>query len=752
MAHFGVVLFVGLAIWGTGYYFITAYIHTGEARHLEFMGNTLKSRVLDGLVQKKSRLQRIVDGRELDAFSEKYDVLILSQYLTRFSKDFPVLSYVNLNGDEVRAVNGIIYEGKSNIRDSAVFKEIQSEPHKIIVSYEQNNIDLGIPVVTLAIGKYSISGDKAIGLIKGSVPLAGIAGSLAETEIEKSGFALLLDERKTVIYPGNKPETMGKAIGNSTSASKSPNIKPVPFKKGVTRGFILGVDSVSTLVPIEEFGWSVMVVMPVAAFNAGADKIKYATAGVLIIVLAVSGVIFTLITRNITNNITMPLKRFISFTDMIANGNYDQITGITSKDEVGVLASSFNHMLTELQKSRDDLTIAKEYTGKIIETIASAVIVLTEDAEIIKANKSVQKMLSMSEEELLRKRIDAIFESDTVAEILYNEIMKHGYVKDVEVVLMARYGVKVPVIFSASVIYGSDGNTIEQIVCSAQNITQLKRMQKVRDMHLNELETANKYLKESRAQLVQSEKLASLGQMLAGVAHEINTPVGIGITLSSTIAKDTEAVKAAFDDESLRKGRLREYIEDVADASSLILKSLSRTADLIKSFKMVSADQITQERRRFRIREYIEEILLSLQPNIKRRHHKIELICDAYVEVDSYPGAIAQIISNLLMNSLMHAYDPGTKGTITIQLSVNQDDIVIEYKDDGKGMPKENISRIYDPFFTTMRGSGGTGLGLHIVHNIVTQTLGGSIECQSELKKGTAFIINFPVMKEEAAA
>ncbi|MBF0457908.1 MAG: PAS domain-containing protein [Nitrospirae bacterium] len=752
MAHFGVVLFVGLAIWGSGYYFVSSYVNTGQARHLEFMGNALKARVLDAVAEKKSRLQRILDGRALDAFTEKYDVLILSQYLTRFSKDFPVLSYVNLNGDEVRAVNGIIYEGKSNIGDSAVFKEIQAGPHKIIVSYEQNNIDLGVPVVTFAIGKYSVSGDKAIGLIKGSVPLAGIAGSLSETEGENAGFALLLDDRKTVIYPGNKPGTMGKSVGNSISSSKGPNVKPAPLKKGVTRGLILGVDSVSALVPIEEFKWSVMVVIPFAEFHAGADKIKYATAGVLILVVAVSGVIFTLITRNITNNITNLLKRFISFTDMIAKGNYDQITRITSKDEVGVLACSFNHMLTELQKSRDDLTVAEEYPDKIIDTIASAVMVLTEDAEILKVNKSVQKMLGMSGKELLGKRMDAIFESDTIAEILYNEIMKHGYVKDVEVVLLAKYGIKVPVIFSASVIYGNDGNTIEQIVCSAQNITQLKRMQKVRDMHLQELETANKYLKESRAQLVQSEKLASLGQMLAGVAHEVNTPVGIGITLSSTIAKDTEAVKAAFDDETLRKGRLREYIEDVADGSSLIFRSLSRTAELIKSFKIVSADQITQERRRFRLREYIEEVLLSLQPNIKRRHHKVELICDEDAELDSYPGAIAQIISNLLMNSLMHAYDTGTKGTITIALCVNQDDIVIEYKDDGKGIPQENIARIYDPFFTTMRGSGGTGMGLHIVHNIVTQTLGGNIECRSELKKGTAFIINFPVMKEEAAA
>lgn len=749
ISHFGIVLFVGLAIGGCGYYFISTHINTDEKKSLEFLSNTLKSRVLGAAAQKKSMLQhiseKILDGGSLDVYTDKYGEYVLTQYLPKFSKEFPVLSYVNMKGDEVRAVNGIVFSGKSEITGGSIFKELISEPNKVIVSYEQNDIDLGIPAVTFAMAKFS--GDKPIGIIRGSVPISTIASVLSETEIEKSGFTLLLDDRKTVIYAGRRPDITGQSI-DDPNTSKT----PVQLKRGINRALLLGVDSIAVLVMLDDFRWSLMIVIPYAEFSADVNNIKYATAGVMILVLALSGVIFTFITRHITNNITNPLKRFTAFTAMIAKGDFTQITDIKSKDEVGVLAESFNHMLMELQKTRDDLIIAKEYTDNIIETIASAVIVLTEDAEIIKVNKSVNKMLGRTEEELLNKRIDEIFESDTIAEILYNEIMRNGYVKDVEVVLMAKYGVKVPVIFSASVIYGSDGNTIDEIVCSAQNITQLRRMQKVRDMHLKELETANKHLKESRTQLVQAEKLASLGQMLAGVAHEINTPVGIGITLSSTITNETEAIKAAINDRSLRVEQLQEYIDDINKSSSIIFKSLMRTAELVKSFKMVSADQITQERRVFRLKGYIEEILLSLQPKVKRSQHNIEVICEEYLELDSYPGAIAQIITNLLMNSLMHAYDKGAKGTITIKAAIYKGDIVIQYKDDGKGMPQENIRKIYDPFFTTMRGSGGTGLGLHIVHNIVTQTLGGTIECQSELNKGTTFTISFPIMKKEAAA
>ncbi len=491
-------------------------------------------------------------------------------------------------------------------------------------------------------------------------------------------------------------------------------------------------------------GGSYYVISTDPKFTSELAKIKYITISILIIVLAVSGIIFALITRNITNNITNPLKRFIAFTVTIANGDYSQVPDIKSRDEVGILAKSFNHMLIELKQSREDLNMAKEYADNIIETIANAVIVLSEDGTIVKVNKSVYNLLGLEEEDLLNKHIAVIFDNKTHANVLYNELMKSGHVKNVEVIFSACFGVKIPVIFSASVNYGSDG-TIDSIVCSAQDITQLKRMHKVRDMHLEELAETNQNLKQSQAQLVQAEKLASLGQMLAGVAHEINTPVGIGITLSSTMAKATEDITAAFDDMSLRKEQLKEYIDEMNQCSSLILKSLLRTADLINSFKQVSTDQITQKKRTFRMREYIEEILLSLQPNLKKYQHNIELICSPKLELDSYPGAMAQIITNLLMNSVMHAYGPGDKGNIVIEVKANEYEVVLTYRDDGKGMPQENLERIYDPFFTTMRGAGGTGLGLHIVHNIVTQTLGGQIVCESALRKGTTFTIKFPM-------
>ncbi|MCG6553073.1 MAG: ATP-binding protein [Candidatus Magnetominusculus sp. LBB02] len=251
-------------------------------------------------------------------------------------------------------------------------------------------------------------------------------------------------------------------------------------------------------------------------------------------------------------------------------------------------------------------------------------------------------------------------------------------------------------------------------------------------------------LKHSQQELILSAKMASLGQLVAGVAHEINTPVGIAFTLSSNILKKSETIVSAFNDKSLSKSQLEDYINDVEQNGQLIYRNLQRTADLIRSFKMVAADQVTQERRTFRVKEYIEEILFTLQPKLKHYQLNIELTCSD-ITLDSYPGAFAQIITNLIMNSLMHAYEPAGKGNISIKAVEIEGEIIIEYRDDGKGISQENLMRVFDPFFTTKRGAGGTGLGLHIVFNIVTHTLGGHAECKSTEGEGAAFIIKFPV-------
>ena len=263
-----------------------------------------------------------------------------------------------------------------------------------------------------------------------------------------------------------------------------------------------------------------------------------------------------------------------------------------------------------------------------------------------------------------------------------------------------------------------------------------------------ELTKANKELKQSQEQLVQSEKMASLGQLVAGIAHEINTPIGVGVTTSTHFLEMTRNIMSSFENNKMTRSALNEYFITANQSCELIFKNLKRTSELIKSFKMVSADQASHEKRRFNIKAYLHDIIASLSPELKKTKLEVLVNCDDFLEIDSYPGAFAQIFTNFIINSFNHAYDEKVKiGTIKIEVFlVSKGNIVmIKYSDNGKGISEKNMKKIFDPFFTTNRSNGGTGLGLHVVYNIVTQTLNGVISCDSVINKGTTFNVEIPI-------
>lgn len=252
-------------------------------------------------------------------------------------------------------------------------------------------------------------------------------------------------------------------------------------------------------------------------------------------------------------------------------------------------------------------------------------------------------------------------------------------------------------------------------------------------------------LKATQRQLVEAEKMASLGGLVAGVAHEINTPVGVGVTAASLLEEKTATFRNLYENGQMKRSDLEKYLDLAGQTSQMVLSNLHRAAELIQSFKQVAVDQSSEERREFRVKAYLEEVLLSLRPKLKRTHHTIEINGDDNLTLDSYPGVFAQIVTNLVMNSLIHAYGPEDQGQLTFDFKQANGCFIFEYADNGRGIPKENLGKIFDPFFTTKREQGGSGLGLHIVYNLVTQKLGGTIRCESELGVGTTFIIEAPV-------
>ncbi len=259
-------------------------------------------------------------------------------------------------------------------------------------------------------------------------------------------------------------------------------------------------------------------------------------------------------------------------------------------------------------------------------------------------------------------------------------------------------------------------------------------------------------LKATQKKLVESEKMAALGSLVAGVAHEINTPVGTSITAASILADETQGFCQVLQNGKLKRSVLQNYLDTVQESSELILSNLQRAGELVQSFKQVAVDQAHLDKRTLNVKEYLEEVLISLEPQLKQTSHTLTIEGDETVTIDTYPGAISQVITNLVMNSISHGYQPKQNGQLHLQVDRVEEQLMITYHDDGCGIAQDHLGQIFEPFFTTARARGGSGLGLHIVYNLVTQKLLGQIEVNSQIGKGTEFIITLPIACSRSVA
>lgn len=269
-----------------------------------------------------------------------------------------------------------------------------------------------------------------------------------------------------------------------------------------------------------------------------------------------------------------------------------------------------------------------------------------------------------------------------------------------------------------------------------------ERTQNLQDA-IDELHTTLENLQNTQSRLIESEKLSSLGSMVAGVAHEINTPIGLCITTHSFIKDMFRDMNEKFESGNISKQNFTDFMHGMEESVDILSKNLERAAKLVKSFKHVSEDQAGEALRRFNLKDYLQEILSTLNPKLRMTKHTVNIRCSDDIDIDGYPGALSQVITNLVMNSLVHGFEDLAEGTITVEIEALKDHIEILYTDNGKGLNEEAYMRIFEPFYTTKRGLGGTGLGMHLVYNLVNQTLQGNIELH-QASQGCAFMITIP--------
>ncbi len=398
-----------------------------------------------------------------------------------------------------------------------------------------------------------------------------------------------------------------------------------------------------------------------------------------------------------------------------------------------------------------ELDRQRAFIETILETADTLIFVVDNHGRFVRFNQACERLTGYTFDEL---RGQPIWESVVTPERRLEVRRKHENVispdqlaTHIEVEWRAKDGRRRLLSWRNAMITDAQGR-LEYMIGTGIDITERKRAEQALIVANESLKMSLENLRQTQSQLVQAEKMASLGGLVAGISHEINTPLGIGVTSATAMQEELYNLQREFESGSMKRSTLERYIAHAVNGTDILVRNLMRAAELIRSFKQVAVDQSSDERRLVDLAQYIDEVVLSLQPRFKGSRIQVVNHSPSGLLINTYPGAIYQILSNLLINALIHAYEPDQDGVIRLEGRLAGGLVEIDCADDGKGIPPEIQDRIFDPFFTTRRGSGGSGLGLHIVFNLVVSSLNGSIRLVKDVGKGTTFRISFPLITE----
>ena len=400
---------------------------------------------------------------------------------------------------------------------------------------------------------------------------------------------------------------------------------------------------------------------------------------------------------------------------------------------------------------------AEERFRLMVEAAPNAMIMVNREGHITLVNAQTENLFGYRREELIGKPVEILVPvkirpgHPKLRDSFFAAPKARSMGSGRDLYGVTKNGTEVPVEIGLNPIETPEGLfTLASIIDITERKKidiELHRLNESLESQVTETSQALIRLRQTQEQLVQAEKMASLGGLVAGVAHEINTPVGIGLTAASHLQDEVAKLAQAVETNTLKRSQLIKFMETGQQTAQMVLSNLHRAAELIRSFKQVAVDQSSDEPRRFNLSQYIGEILVSLHPKLRSTLHRIEVECPTELQLETIPGAVSQILTNLILNSLLHAYDPGQAGIMKISAQIQGSDLKLIYSDDGKGIPPEMLPKIFDPFFTTRRGHGGTGLGLNIVFNLARNALAGMVSVASTLGKGTTFTLVFPAKR-----
>lgn len=438
-----------------------------------------------------------------------------------------------------------------------------------------------------------------------------------------------------------------------------------------------------------------------------------------------------------------------------------------SNDELDELVYLLNKMqrrivdeLTDKEIAIDQLQQERDFSATIINSSSTIICCLDKDFRISTINPAAVILTGYSQEEFIKKSWLDMFVSEDRRSELLEKLTQNEPIQSLEIEMHDQMGGINTLLWTFSAFY--DGMKIKYLIGFGHDITAQKEVEleitqlndqleekvnartaALTDSH-QKITNTLKQLKNTQQTLVESEKMASLGGLVAGVAHEINTPIGVSVTAATFLQEEINHLSEKLAANSLSRSYVEGLIERVNESGRLLNSNLKRAADLISSFKQVAVDQSSEACYSFKLKENINQVVTSLKHRIKQSRCSVHIDCPEDLAMYGFPGSFVQIYSNLILNSIIHGFEDWEgKRDIYINIQLQGDILNISYADTGRGIPSDISGRIFEPFVTSKRGSGGSGLGTHIVYNIVNQLFKGDIQHILD-EPGTHFRITIP--------
>jgi PAS domain S-box-containing protein len=521
--------------------------------------------------------------------------------------------------------------------------------------------------------------------------------------------------------------------------------------------------------------WSVLVAQPenqaYAAITTAWQRISSTLGLALAVALLIAGITSWILAKKIS--------QFTEHVGAIAQGSYDLPPVPADIKELCMLQTSLQQMVSAIGEREQAMRATEQHLhdseARLLATLENTPNVAVQwfDAQghVLLWNPACERLYGIASRDALGKSLDQLIFSRE-QNLIFNAALREAskgiplgpYLCDYRTregdqlyLLTTTFSIPAPngeQHFVCMSIDVSDQKNTERAYRELNNSLELRVAQRTLALSQSndQLNKTLDNLQQAQHGLVQSEKLAALGSLVAGIAHELNTPIGNSVMAASTLLDHTQSMASTVNAGALRRSMLDQFIADSQTTCDILNRNLRRASELISSFKQVAVDQTGAQRRSFQLCEVVTEIIITLGPSLKKSPLTLESSIDEQIWLDSYPGAVGQILVNLINNSVLHAFSERSQGLISLRAYNSKPGwIELTVTDNGAGISAEHLPKIFDPFFTTKLGQGGSGLGLNIVHNLTTSMLGGKLEVASQINWGTRFTLSLPLIAPQTS-